>query len=115
MTLFDKALTHSSPFHFFQAEDQIETWAAPLLIAKARAISAQMQTLGVGTGDIVVLMLPTSVDLIACVLAVWGCRAAVCIAPHTIGGEPGRLSHFKLTAMLDLLQPRLIVHEKPHA
>lgn len=111
MALLERVLRRTSPLLIWHDEDNIESCCAPDLVARARAISAQMRGFGVGTGDIVVLMLPTSIALVACLLAAWGCRAAVCLAPHTIGGEPGRLSQLKLTAILDLLQPKLIVHD----
>ena len=115
MTLFDSALTRTAPFHIYHGSAQIETHTGADIVTRARAISWQMQALGVGAGDIVVLMLPTSVELVACLLAAWGCRATVCIAPHNIGGEPGRLSHHRLLALLDLVQPKLIVHDTAHS
>ena len=111
MTLFDHALRRTSPIHFYHADDQIETSPARDFVARAGAIAAQMRSMGVVAGDTVVFLMPTCVELIACVIAAWGCRAAVCIAPHTIGDDAGRLSGRKLAAILDLLQPKLLVHE----
>lgn len=115
MTLFDLALGRTAPIHFWQSSENIETWSADALLAKARAISAQMQVQGVTPGDCVALMLPTGIDLVAGILAAWGCRAVVCIVPHTLGERSGELDTLKIAHILELLQPKLLLHHRGEA
>ncbi len=112
MTLFDLALNRTQPIHFWQSSEFIETWSADALLAKARALSAQMQAEELETGDCVVLMLPTSIDLVASVLAAWGCGANVCIVAHTLGERAGELDTLKVSHIFELLKPKLIIHHR---
>lgn len=115
MTLFEFALKRTNPIHFYAASNAIETWTADAVLAKACAISMQMHNCGVQKGDCVALMLPTGIDLIAYLLAAWGRAATVCIVPHTLGERAGQLNEIRLTHILELLKPILLVHQRSEA
>jgi len=115
MTIFELALNRTAPIHFWFSKASIETCDANELLAKARAMSVQMQLQKVTRGDCVALMLQTSIDLLAGILAAWGCRAAVCIVPHTLGDRSGELDELKISHILELLQPKLLVHHLDEA
>lgn len=110
MTLFEFALKRTNPIHFYTDSNVIETWSAHEVLAKACAISTQMHNCGIQKGDCVALMLPTSIDLITYLLAAWGCAATVCIVPHTLGERAGQLDAIRLTHILELLKPKIIIH-----
>lgn len=111
MTLFDFALNRSQPIHFWHSSENIDTWSIDTMLAKARAISTEMQKEGVSVGDCVALMLPTGIDLICGILAAWGCRASVCIVPHSLGENSGKLDTLKMAHIFELLKPTLFIHD----
>ena len=111
MTLFDFALSRSQPIYFWHSSDSIDTWLADSLLARARAISVQMQKQGATVGDCIALMLPSGVDLITGILAAWGCRATICIVPHSLGESSGKLDSLKMSHIFELIKPKLIIHD----
>lgn len=111
MTLFDFALNRTPPIHFWHSSENIDTWSTEAVLARARSISTEMQKQGVSVGDCVALMLPTGIDLICGILAAWGCRAIVCIVPHSLGESSGKLDTLKMAHIFELLKPALFIHD----
>jgi acyl-CoA synthetase (AMP-forming)/AMP-acid ligase II len=110
MTLFDSFLHRTKPIHFWHSRDLIETWSADDLKMKVACIAETIRRHDVKNGDIVVLMLPTSIELVASVLAVWSCRATVCIVPHLKSG--GQFYDEKMNHIFGLLEPKLLIHNQ---
>ncbi len=109
-TVFDHALVRTKDFHFFHSRTEIETWSAEKLLFLARACAQLLLSKGVRQGSKVAICLPTSPELVACIIAAWGCGAAVVVLPSAdkaSNSEP-RLS--KLYRILDLIKPQLLVH-----
>jgi len=111
MSLLDYALKRSASIHFWHSAEDIDTWFAKAILTRARAISIEIQKQGVSTGDCVALMLPTSVDLICGILAAWGCRASICIIPHSLGESSGKMDSLKMTHIFELIKPKLFIHD----
>ena len=111
MTLFDFALNRTQPIHFWHSSENIDTWSAEAVLARARSISTEMQKQGVSVGDCVALMLPTGIDLICGILGAWGCRASICIVPHSLGESSGKLDSLKMTHIFELLKPTIFIHD----
>jgi acyl-CoA synthetase (AMP-forming)/AMP-acid ligase II len=110
MILFDAFLHRTKPIYFWHSRDLIETWSADDLKIKVACIAETIKQHDVKKGDIVVLMLSTSIELVASFLAVWSCRATVCIVPHL--KSSGQFYEEKMNHIFGLLQPKLLIHNQ---
>lgn len=113
--LLERFLSRTNPIHFYGAKGEIETLSADELVEKAIACSWLFKHKGVNPGDVVSLMLPTSPEILAAIVGAWGCGATICILPHEIGQQNGKLNLEKLTAILKQLNPKVLVHNQMDA
>jgi acyl-CoA synthetase (AMP-forming)/AMP-acid ligase II len=110
MTLFDSFLSRTQPVHFWHSRDSIETWSADDLRMRVSSIAEMMRKNNVTAGSTVVLMLPTSIELVVSLLAAWSCRATICIVPHL--QQNNSFYHKKMNHIFGLLQPKLLIHNQ---
>lgn len=89
--------------------DETGTDGYPALWRAAQAIRRQLRARGLRRGDIVALAIPSSAAAVATLLAAWAEALAISIVPHELSDRSGRMAPAKLRAMLDLLQPALLV------
>ncbi|WP_330255082.1 acyl--CoA ligase [Nocardia sp. NBC_00565] len=73
-------------------------------IARAHAVAAQLTSVGVGTGDVVALMLPSCIDYAVCY------AAAAMLGAITTGLNP-RLGPREIAAVLDQAAPVLVIRD----
>ena len=111
-TVFDRALVRTRDVHFWHSKTAVDTWPTIKLIGLASACAARLSAAGIKPGDRVAICLPTSPELVACILAAWGCAAVVIVLPYTAQASTDKSKPSKLGDILHLVKPQLLVHDE---
>ena len=111
-TVFDRALLRTSNLYFWHSKTSIDIWPATKILSLASACAARFNEAGVRVGDRVAICLPTSAELIACLIASWGCGATFIVLPYVAPGSTDKSKPSKLNDVLHLVKPDLLVHDE---
>lgn len=110
-TVFDRAVARTSPIHFWHSKDRVDTWSATTLLALAANIASRFTDAGVRPGKRVALCLQTSPDLIASIIAAWGCGATVLLLPYRTSATLATAQRDRLPDILQVTRPEFLVHD----
>jgi fatty-acyl-CoA synthase len=79
------------------------------LSASAIGLSQQLRALGVGAGDRIAILMPTSPSSIIAMLAAWYARAAFSMLPWSVGSGGAKIAVQKLYQALEALKPKVVI------
>ncbi len=97
-------------FHFVGRSAPEGVHAEPgEVLARARAISAELSARGIGRGDRVALWLTGGADQLAAILGSWMAGAAFCMLPSYAGRAGSDLSRERVEGVLSVLEPALLI------
>ncbi len=111
-TVFDRALLRTRDLYFWNSKAEIDIWPAKKILGLASACATRFNEAGVRAGNRVAICLPTSPELIACLIASWGCGATFILLPYIAQGNTDRSKSSKLGKILHLIKPDLLVHDE---
>lgn len=78
---------------------------------RAQQYRSTFRSYGVVRGDKVMIGVPTSMDLLAMILAAWADGAAIALVHADVAERSGKLAPAKLAKMVELVNPALIVFD----
>jgi len=107
MTLAVSFRHRQSPIHLWSSRETVTSWSAAELRAAANQWTGVLRAHGAGAGSVVATSAPTSLALIASILGVWQCGAAVVVLPEANPGDAAALR--RVVDGLSLLKPALLL------